>query len=558
MFGYKQKNNRLTSKDMGPLLAIVIIYTIISFINLGSFKNPQTFWNAAQQKTAVISLGQPTEISKIRHFCGARFEDYNLYGAGEDGEFELIGDLTEEKVFKWVDTEVNKTYTYLKIEPKEEKEGYIGEIGVYNEQNQLVVLQNVENAENLIDEQEVIPEEISYLNSTYFDEIYHARTAYEYVNDLEVYEWTHPPLGKLIIAASVKAFGMNTFAYRLPGNIAGILMLIVIYVFAKRLFKETKYATAAGILLAADGMHFVQTRIATVDSFLVLFIMLSYLFMYQYITCEDDGSIMPKLGNLLMSGIFLGLSCATKWNGTYTAVGLAAIFFIDFFYRCYKPGSHHIWRQQALKILLCCVVFFALIPLGIYLLSYVPFMLGEEEPLKALWKLQIRMYDYHSKLDATHPYSSPWYLWPLTIKPVWYYDGQVRDGMVSSIALHANPFIWWTGILAVIYSIKEIIVERKKEFAFLLITILAAYVPYVFIPRIMFLYHYFPVVPMMILVITGVLQNISEVRRREKLVKWYTIIAVIVFVFFYPIYSGMLVPSWYAMLTEWLPQWNLY
>ena len=558
MFGYKQKNSKLTSKDMGPLLVIVVIYTIISFINLGSFKNPQTFWAASKENPAIISLGQPTNISKIRHFCGARFEDYNLYGANESGVYELIGELSEKKVFKWSDTEINNSYTYLKIEPKEDKEGYIGEIGVYNTENQLVNLQNVQNAEALMDEQDTIPKEISYLNSTYFDEIYHARTAYEYVHGLDIYEWTHPPLGKLIIAAAVKVFGMNTFAYRLPGNIAGILMLIVIYVFAKRLFKETRYAAIAGILLAADGMHFVQTRIATVDSFLVLFIMLSYLFMYQYITCDDQGSIWPKLGNLLMSGVFLGLACATKWNGTYTAAGLAVIFFIDFFYRCFKVGSHHIWKQQALKILLCCIIFFVCIPIGIYLLSYIPFMLAKENPLKELWTLQIKMYNYHSQLKATHPYSSPWYLWPLTIKPVWYYDGEVKEGMVSSIALHANPFIWWTGVAAVLYAIKEIIVERKKEFGFLAIAILAAYVPYAFIPRIMFLYHYFPVVPMMILVITGVLQVICEARKGEGFSKWYTVIAVIVFVFFYPIYSGLLIPSWYAMLTEWLPQWKLY
>src|SRR5437016_299889 len=46
-------------------------------------------------------------------------------------------------------------------------------------------------------------------NEQIFDEVYHARTAQEYLNGLEPYEWTHPPLGKLLIAIGVWAFGFN-------------------------------------------------------------------------------------------------------------------------------------------------------------------------------------------------------------------------------------------------------------------------------------------------------------------------------------------------------------
>ncbi|MDQ3958543.1 MAG: PQQ-binding-like beta-propeller repeat protein, partial [Actinomycetota bacterium] len=40
----------------------------------------------------------------------------------------------------------------------------------------------------------------------YFDEIYHARTAGEYLAGKESYEWTHPPLGKELMALSIDAF----------------------------------------------------------------------------------------------------------------------------------------------------------------------------------------------------------------------------------------------------------------------------------------------------------------------------------------------------------------
>lgn len=41
----------------------------------------------------------------------------------------------------------------------------------------------------------------------YFDEVYHARTAGEYLQGKEVYEWTHPPLAKEMMALSIAVLG---------------------------------------------------------------------------------------------------------------------------------------------------------------------------------------------------------------------------------------------------------------------------------------------------------------------------------------------------------------
>ena len=75
----------------------------------------------------------------------------------------------------------------------------------------------------MIDERHTVPKQISHLNSTYFDEIYFARTAYEYANGLPAYEWVHPPLGKLLMAIPIKLGKMAPFYYRFMGNVAGIL-----------------------------------------------------------------------------------------------------------------------------------------------------------------------------------------------------------------------------------------------------------------------------------------------------------------------------------------------
>ncbi len=56
--------------------------------------------------------------------------------------------------------------------------------------------------ENLIDEQDTLEGEPGWFTGTYFDEIYHARTAYEHLHGIAPYETTHPPLGKLIMASA--------------------------------------------------------------------------------------------------------------------------------------------------------------------------------------------------------------------------------------------------------------------------------------------------------------------------------------------------------------------
>jgi len=65
-----------------------------------------------------------------------------------------------------------------------------------------------------------------------------------------------------------------------------------------------------------------------------------------------------------------------------------------------------------------------------------------------VWEVHRRMYVSHLRLRATHPYSSPWYAWPLMMRPIsyWTKDVQTETGQrsVQHIALLGNPCVWWT------------------------------------------------------------------------------------------------------------------
>lgn len=562
MLKIKTATRRLTKIDKKWLALGILIYTVLSFINLGALDSPQSFFDVNQKnESIVLDLQTVQAVDKIRVYTGARVGTYSMYVSNDNSNYRYIGNIDCDVVFNWKDTPLIDTFRYIKLITLQDT-GSIGEIGLWNEKEQLILVKPVDNVSQVVvDEQQKVPGVISYLNSMYFDEIYHARTAYEYVHGLDIYEWTHPPLGKLIIAFTIKYWKMTPFVYRLMGNIAGILMLIVIYLFAKKLFKRTEYAATAAILLGVDGLHFVQTRIATVDSFLVLFILLSFFFMYEYTICDSTAAIGSKLWRLTLSGIFLGAALATKWSACYAALGLMIVFFWDLYDKNKKQLRYSTWKSQRAIIIGSCVLFFIIIPIGIYLASYIPFFhtyQGSKTKLDALIDLQKQMYTYHTGLESEHPFSSPWYMWPFDIKPVWYYKGSTSLGYISSIVAFGNPIIWWSGILAVLFSFLQAIIKRKKEDIFLLIVILSLYLPYMLIPRIMFLYHYFPVVPFLILLITKCLKDITETSGKTIIMKVYVVICVLCFMFFYPIYTGLSVPTWYAMLTRWLPTWQFY
>ena len=121
---------------------------------------------------------------------------------------------------------------------------------------------------------------------------------------------------------------MTPFGWRLAGAVAGILMLPGIYLLAKQLTKKTWPAFFACMLMALDCMHLTQTQIATIDSFPVLFIIFAFFFMLRFIQTDLSGASMKEiLAPLACSGLFMGLSIASKWIGIYAGIGLAVLYF---------------------------------------------------------------------------------------------------------------------------------------------------------------------------------------------------------------------------------------
>lgn len=519
---------KLTKGDIIGLGIVVFLYAVLSFINLGSNKAPQTFLEVGENEEVIIEFSKPSDLIKIKLFNGNLGKDYKILTSLDNENFDYVSDLMGNGAFSWNEIKPLQKAKYVKIIPYENST--LGEIALYNNSQKKIkikkIILNEKLVKKLTDEQDTVPKQISHLNSTYFDEIYFARTAYEYANGLRAYEWTHPPLGKLIQSIPIKLFKMAPFYYRLMGNIAGILMIIVMYFFGKELFGKRKYALMSALVMALDCFHFAQTRMGTVDSFLVLFILLAGFYMYKYIKTKKERK------NLLLSGFFMGCSMAVKWSGCYLALALAIIFLVDVIKN--KKISKKLFRN--------CLIYFVAIPIIIYVGSYLIYPNIEwldSFSLKNLMEQTVRMFNYHASLNDTHFFSSPYYTWPFSYKPVWYYSQDMGSNLHAGITGVGNVAIWWVGVVSFLYMIYRLIRKKQKEEFFLLVMIIVMFIPNIFIGRVMFLYHYFPVLPFIMLGIVLMFKDISTKIKKDFLIYLYLIIVLLVFIVYYPAISGM-------------------
>ncbi len=589
------------------------IYLIIALINLGSFQSPQTGWEPDRlNESFVVDFGREVSIDKIMLFGGLGHA-WGCFGtleveANQNDEFKPYSFIDMKSIFKWHYTEdavttdkLRFTVRYLRTDNEKDVDKFYKaeyrEMGFFDGDTLITDFKigsepSSPGIEHLFDEQDLVPDRPSVLNSTYFDEVYFPRTALEQLEKRDLlYENTHPPLGKTIIAFGISIFGMTPFGWRIMGTLFGAALIPLMYMIAKRFFKDSFWAFFCAFLMMFDFMHFVQTRLGTVDSYMLFFIMLMYYFMLDYYDSNAfERGPFKSLLPLLFCGIALGLGGATKWIALYGAFGLAILFFLSRGYECSvlnnrlnaqinledgpkkrKTRELLSWfNKYFLLTCLCCVVLFIVIPAAIYALTFIP--IDYKEDSRTLVESVIAsfesMFDYHKSVTEQHPYASPWYEWPLNIRPIFYYQGALLgDNKGASIACLGHPLLFWTGLVAFFVMVWSIIRNffKKKNFIgenklvlFPVIGYLSQYLPWVVAPRkITFIYHYFSCVPFLI-IMTGLLFRYLENRNiiSRKFTRIFLIAFFALFVMFYPLLSGLEVPRIFLNLLQWLPRWE--
>ncbi|TXI92355.1 MAG: phospholipid carrier-dependent glycosyltransferase [Neisseriales bacterium] len=570
----KSMGLNLTIKDLGLLLILCSIFGYISQINLGTKDIKKSVWQGNYPgKQIELKFPHKTELGKVYYYSGFTNGLLEIDAIKEDGvKAKLeIENQSESSHFLFMWITVNIPESVGKVSSikfiVEKPLVSINQIFLMDNNNKPVtnftIIGNVNSDYDSIIS-DFIPlnfkPSIQSINkdSTIWDEIYYATSAYQLVNYISpLYVREHPPLGINIIASSITLFGMSPFAWRLPAYITGVLLILIVYLFAKQIFERSVFAFLASLLISLDFMHFVFSRIAALDSILIVFTTATLLFFYRYFNHSQKENYSEGLKSLLTTGYLWGLALATKWSALF----MIFIFIVLIIYSelgLYKDRTRLFFR---LSLYLAAII---VLPICIYSLSYIPEFINSKETNFYQFVFEQILYAWYFQTDTMvhikpHFYSSVWWSWPILKTPFAIFrNNDILHGLSTSIVLMGNPAIWWLGIGSCLILLVNYLVKRDKVSFFILLSIASMYLPYSLFKRSTFIYYFYFVTPLITLAIVKSIDILSVYSKRliYALTIIYIIYAFGLFILFYPVLAGETVARSYIYnYLHWFSTW---
>jgi dolichyl-phosphate-mannose-protein mannosyltransferase len=427
-----------------------------------------------------------------------------------------------------------------------------------------------------------------------FDEVYYASDGCWYAGigyeecDLDAdveRSWVHPPLGKQLIALGIDAFGNRPLGWRAAGAAAGTATVALVGILGFLLFGSALWAGLSALLASTEHLLFVQSRIAMLDIFLALFVVLGFTLLVADRRradrirehASDPGAAVgvDAVGRgwrplLLLSGASFGAAVAVKWSGVLALLG-AAILAVAWArtraVRWERPMATGLRREGPILYLGVLVV-----PFLAYSLTWIPWLADRGFDLVELVRHHGDMAGYHLTLDTVgengqpiHPYMSAAWTWFLLLRPVAYF-WRGDPSCCAEILGIGSPALFWGALLFLPYLAVSWRLQRDWRAGAILVPVLGQFLPWLLVTRPLFLFYMTPVAPFLAL---GAVYAIRDVARAGS-ARWITapaasllvVVAVGVFVFFWPVLTGesITLDQWWARVWFYrgpslLPNW---
>lgn len=390
--------------------------------------------------------------------------------------------------------------------------------------------------------------------------------------------WVHPPLGKSLISLGIAVLGHDSTGRRITPALAGIISVALLFLIARKLLRSTAAAFFAGLLLAFDLLHFVQSRIAMLDIFLALFALLAVFFLLkdrdrmQEATEEPAGEKRSFLARpwRAAAGAAAGAATASKWSGALVLLLVLVLTLVwelaAEWRRRRRPEGRSVGRvllQEGPSVIL----FLLVLPVVVYAASYIGHTPREESCaeaegwwLKHVWERQGCMYEQHRNgfTGTSHRYESPAWSWILLKRPVAYFfcSGEtckpaVAEGDYVEIMATGSPFVWWSSILALLYVFVRWIRRRnwRGPEGMIVAGFFFTYLPWIFLAgdrSAVFIFYLLPAVPFMCLAIAYVAHRLGTSWEARIAGALFAAISVALFAFYYPVLAKVPIPypSW--------------
>lgn len=367
---------------------------------------------------------------------------------------------------------------------------------------------------------------IQYPPTVVFDEIHFGNFTNWYLRG-QYFHDIHPPLAKLIMAGVAKLAGYNadyqfenikpTESYpsmvyvslRLTPAFFGALCVPLTYLIL-RCMNARHFAAAIGAFMTTfDVMLIIEARHILSDGILHFFSCLSILSIFLY---ERN----LNLFTFIFEGFCLGCCAACK----YTSGGIVLLAFIrqfdlsNLFSLFQKKNRRNLIPPIVRCILLTIiitVIHIACFWIHLTILPYEPAnsvdmppcvrhgLVNQKNPnwrqranapsmLRRIISLIWYMHSRNMKVGHGHPYSSPWYSWPLaTGKWLLFWTNEGKH-----IICMGNVLLWWPVFFAIVINSIRVLstFDFQSEMSAALFGYLFSFLPFALIPRDMFIYHY--------------------------------------------------------------------
>lgn len=376
----------------------------------------------------------------------------------------------------------------------------------------------------------------------------------------------HPEVGKWLIAAGEKAFGMDPFGWRIASAVVGSLMVLLMCRFVRRLTGSTLLGVVGGLLLALDGLHLVLSRLALLDIFVAFFILLG-----THLVVMDRDWFRRRLAGrigagpigwgprmlwrpwLVLAGVAWGLGVGTKWAALYPLAAFGLFVWL------WSAGARRMFgvRWPLLRSALLDGVPAFITLVGVAFVVYVATWTGwlvhaedyeqstlsnsqytsydggkpwpaRDEPdasgfgevtqsLNSLWHYHRDVYNFHTHFlnDATHVYQSKPAGWLLLNRPVGV-DAQIDikpgtqgcdaapdSDCLRQVLLLGNPLIWWGSVIALLAAVVWWVGARDWRFGVAVVGTASTWLPWLlYDDRPIFIFYAINILPFMVLALT--------------------------------------------------------
>ncbi|GLZ41745.1 phospholipid carrier-dependent glycosyltransferase [Actinokineospora sp. NBRC 105648] len=419
----------------------------------------------------------------------------------------------------------------------------------------------------------------------------------------------HPPLGKSLIAIGEFLFGYSGWGWRFTAALAGTLMVVLVVRIARRLTRSTLLGGVAGVLLIADGVSHLQSRMGMLDIFHAALVLAAFACVLLdrdqvrdrlWIAVSEgwinDSPYGPRLGVRwwrLAGGVLLGLSCGVKWSGLYFMAGYGLLTILFDVTARRSAGVRRPWLGTAFRDLLPGLWAFVGVALLAYLATWWAWFGSEtgidrhlvettggdpisiiKGALGSLWGYTDKVLDFHSSLvtkpDQQHPWESKPWVWPMSLRPMlYYYDGSTlgcgESKCVSATMLIGTPALWWLSLPVLAWSLWRMFARLDWRYAAVVAGYAAGYLPwFTMLDRQMYFFYATPMAAFLVLGITLCLGHLlgtpedGPERRRTGLlaVALYVGLVVANFLWLWPILNGDSITEWRWQAELWLPSWR--